>query len=222
MRPGTTTYNSLRGKSVLVTYGPTWVALDDMRVLSNRSSGTLGKMLCRDLVRSGAKVSALEGPVAQPLKAAGVQVKKFTFFDEFAKLFTAELKKRPDVVIHAAAVSDFRPRQKNKGKISSDKPLTLVLVPTPKLISRVKRWTPQSLLVGFKLEATGCQRRLKQAALRSIKENHCDLVVANSLTKGYRGFIVNSQGTLVAQAATRRAMSLKLVTQLKHYFSQEK
>ncbi|HSV42997.1 MAG TPA: phosphopantothenoylcysteine decarboxylase, partial [Candidatus Bathyarchaeia archaeon] len=145
------------------------------------------------------------------------RVQKFTFFDEFAKLFTAELKKHPDVIIHAAAVSDFRPRQKYPGKLSSDKPLKLVLVPTEKLIGRVKRLAPKTVLVGFKLETTGCARHLRKAALDSIAENRCDLIVANSLTKGYRGFIFNQEGALVAQATTREAMSRQLIAQLKRY-----
>src|ERR1041385_7988360 len=145
---------ALSGKKILITCGPTWVAIDDVRVLSNRSTGELGRILARRLKGAGAKVTVLEGPVTEPLKDRLIKVLKFSFFEELTELLNEELKKRYDVVIHAAAVSDFRLPKKFSGKISSEKRrLNLNLVRAPKLINRIKKIAPKTFLVGFKLES---------------------------------------------------------------------
>jgi len=57
----------LKNKRILITCGPTWVPIDGMRVISNRSSGQLGQTIAQDLTKAGAKVTLLEGPVERPL-----------------------------------------------------------------------------------------------------------------------------------------------------------
>lgn len=203
--------NQLKNKKVLITYGPTWIALDDMRVISNRSSGTMGKLIVKDLINAGAKVTALEGPITEPVNQKDVRVIKFTFFDDLAKLFKIELKKKYDIVIHAAAVSDFKPAQKNRTKLSSNKKINLTLVPTKKLINQIKKLAPKSFLVGFKLKSTTSQIQLKKEAMKSINKNKCDLVVANSLKDGYNGFIFNKNGALLAKGKSRKTISNQLV-----------
>ena len=98
----------LRQKKVLITCGPTWVPIDEMRVISNRSTGELGQRLAAGLAKSGARVTVLEGPVLQPLPVPGVRVIKSFFYDDLSRLLRLELKKKCDAVIHAAAVSDYR------------------------------------------------------------------------------------------------------------------
>lgn len=205
---------ALINKRILVTYGPTWIAIDDMRVISNRSSGAMGRCIIEDLITTGAKITVLEGPVTEPLRNPKVTVKKFAFFDELANALKIELKKNYDVVIHAAAVSDFQPAKKTRTKISSDKQATLVFIPTKKLIKTIKRAAPKSILVGFKLESTTCRQRLRRAALESIKTNQCDFVVANSLKDGYAGFIYNNNGKLLAQGRSRKKISKQLINHL--------
>lgn len=206
-----TNEKKLKNKKILVTYGPTWIALDDMRVISNRSSGSMGKLIIDELIKTGARITALEGPVLNPLQDKKITLKKFTFFDEFAKLFKKELKKNFDIVIHAAAVSDFKPKTMRKKKISSDKNLTLTLIPTEKLITSIKKIAPKSMLVGFKLGSGRCQRQLKKEALMSVENNKCDLVVANSFKNDYTGFIFNNNGNLMAKGKTRKTISSQLV-----------
>ena len=202
---------NLNDKKILVTYGPTWVAIDDMRVISNRSSGTLGKLMINELLNAGANITALEGPITDPLSNKKIRIKKFTFFDEFTKLFKNELQKKYDVVIHAAAISDFKPEKKCQTKISSDKRLRLTLIPTKKLITTIKRLAPKSFLVGFKLESAKSKGHLKKSAVNSIRINRCDLIVANSLTNGYNGFIFDKNGKLVGQGKSRQTISKQLI-----------
>lgn len=182
-----------------------------MRVISNRSTGTLGQTLAKALAKARAKVTVLEGPVVSPLKEKGLTVKKFTFYDELALLLTDELKNGFDAVIHAAAVSDFRPKRTSTTKIPSGHKITLKLVPVPKLIDRIKWITPETFLVGFKLEPTASEKKFLQASEKLIEEAGCDLVVANSETGGYKAALINDRKKIVARARSRQDVSLKLI-----------
>jgi len=206
--------SSLKDKRILLTYGPTWVAIDHMRVISNRSSGQVGRLIAEGLIQAGAKVTILEGPVTVPLKNPRARIKKFVYFDDFKKLFLTELKKHHQIVIHAAAVSDFAPVSRHRTKIASDQPLKLTCLPTPKLIKKVRSLSPKSLLVGFKLESVSSERALKSRAMKSVKTNACDLVVANSLTGGYTGFIFDRNGSRLGSGKSRKAIAHRLISVL--------
>ena len=162
-------------------------------------------------------VTVLLGPVALKKKIAGVRYKNFTFFDELKDLLRSELKKKYDIVIHAAAVSDYRPEKESKNKIrSGKKKLRLTLVPTRKLIDPIKRFAPDVFLVGFKLEST-LNRRSAVSATKDLFEGaRCDLVVANrSAGQRYEGYILNGKGNILAGAKTKEELARKLVKTLK-------
>lgn len=206
--------SSLKNKTVLITYGPTWVAIDRMRVISNRSTGELGKRLAENLAHKGAKVTALEGPVTEPLRNKKVKVLKYHFYHELEADLNAELKKNYDIVIHAAAVSDYKPAQTFNKKLSSHlKKLTLKLIPTKKLINTIKLKSPKSFLVGFKLVD-----RVDTIAPKLLKnffnQTQCDLVVANSLDKKYKAFIINQNQTILSKAQSRQELVQKLIQAL--------
>jgi phosphopantothenoylcysteine decarboxylase / phosphopantothenate---cysteine ligase len=206
----------LAGKHVLITCGPTWVVIDPVRVISNRSSGELGQTIATDLHIAGANVTLLEGPVRDPLRSKAIRVVKFCFYDEFFEQFKKELRLGPQIVVHAAAVADYRPRRESKTKLaSSQRRLNLTLVSTPKIINQIKRICPKALLVGFKLETTGDKAILIKRAKKIISEANCDLVVANSLAKKYQAYIVERNGSVVAQAGSRKELSRKLVRALR-------
>jgi len=178
-----------------------------MRVLANRSTGTLGQMLALKLAQSGAKVSVLEGPVSSAIQHKKIRVQKFRFFDELDDLLDKELKKAYDCIIHAAAVSDFQLARRVRGKIASDvKKITLTLVPTPKLIKKIRRRAPKACLVGFKLESSTQERVLARAARQALKDNRSDLLVANSLAGGYTGYIFDKNGNQVRTGIRSRKM----------------
>ena len=186
-----------------------------MRVISNRSTGELGQQIAKDLSRAGAKITVLEGPVAEPLRQKGITTKKFYFYDELAALLKSELTHRWDAVIHAAAVADFRPANKLPAKIPSGRRLALTLVPTKKLISRVKRMAPGSFLVGFKLESSDDEEGLLRASAKLFKEADCDLVVANALNPSYRAFLLSKERKIVARVHSRQAIAKKIVQHLR-------
>ena len=204
---------SLTGKRILLTYGPTHVPLDRVRVISNISTGALGKLLVQYLIKKKARVTVLEGPVTYPLKSSAAKVHRFVYFSELAGLIRRELKKNYDVFIHAAAAADYRPQQRLKSKLSSTlAEYRLTLVPTPKLINGVKRQSPNIFLVGFKLEFSDNPKSLKSKALKLMQRARCDLVVANTVQdrKGYQALIFGPPDEVLARAKSRAKVARDL------------
>ncbi|MCR4336888.1 MAG: phosphopantothenoylcysteine decarboxylase [Candidatus Omnitrophica bacterium] len=207
---------SLKNKKILITSGPTWVPLDPVRVISNRSTGELGKLLTKACQKAGGKVTLLEGPVQEPLKSSSVRIRKFCFFDELKKLLKEELKKSYDVVIHAAAVADYRLEKPLQEKIGSYRETwQLTLIPTEKLILKIKRLSPKSFLVGFKLETTATKDQLFRVSRGLMESAHCDLVVANSFQGGYHAYLLGEdEDVILGQAKSRPELVQKLIKTL--------
>lgn len=185
---------SFKNKQVLITAGPTWVAIDSVRVISNTATGETGILLAQRLQRLGAKVHLILGPVETNLAHKKMRVLRFRFFDELDNLIKRELKKRHfDYIFHAAAVSDYRPKtfygQKVKSGLSC---WHLELVPTNKIINSIKQLDREVFLIGFKFLPQASKMRLIQQAKRLMKSSGCDCVVANSVTPHrYRAWIVD-------------------------------
>ncbi len=200
----------------MVTCGPTWVPIDPVRVISNRSSGELGHRIAKELKRAGAKVTLIEGPVTDALKAKSIKIIKFNFFADLKKVLRKALQRPWDCIIHAAAVSDYQLSRVFLGKLNSQTPeLTLRLIPTEKLIQLIKRIDPKVFLVGFKLEG-GNKQSLRREARKLFEEADCDLVVANtSRNAKYSGFIFDKNTKLVKKAQSRTQMAKTLVKVLK-------
>ena len=143
---------------ILITSGATREPIDAVRFLSNISTGRTGALLADALVTRGHTVTLLHGEAAVRPSSA-VTARSFSS--------TADLQSQLqrllgtgifDAVIHAAAVSDYRPAETSSGKLSSYAPeLTLRLVPTPKLLPQLKSYAPPTPLplrvIGFKLTA---------------------------------------------------------------------
>jgi phosphopantothenoylcysteine decarboxylase/phosphopantothenate--cysteine ligase len=196
---------------VLVTCGATWTPIDDVRVISNVSGGQMGHLIAQAFKQAGVSVTVLEGPVTHTLSDRSIKVIKYRFFDQLAKLLKIELLKKYDIIIHAAAVSDFKLKGAVKGKISSGKALTLRLVATPKLIEHIKVLSPESFLVGFKLEPQLSPKNIFQTVRSLFNKSGCDLVVANTLKGGYHGYIVNADGEILTQADDKQKIAKALV-----------
>ncbi|MFH0878037.1 MAG: phosphopantothenoylcysteine decarboxylase [Candidatus Omnitrophota bacterium] len=202
-----------KGRKVLVTAGPTWVAIDAVRVLSNISSGELGLMLGQEAARMGAKVDLLLGPVGPVVARRGVRVVRFSYFHELDKLIDRVLKKNKyDVVLHAAAVSDFWMSAKQWKLSSARTGLVLKLKQTPKIISKIRKMNPHAFLVMFKLESGVKDSALMRRAQQSRAASRADLVVANTYESGrYRAFVSNGSG-LIAKYASKKALAKNLVS----------
>ena len=105
----------------MITCGATWTPIDDVRVISNVSSGEMGHLIAQAFRQKGAQVTVIEGPVTHTLTDKKIKIIKYRFFDELASVLKKELLKKYDIIIHAAAVSDFKVKGPSKRKISSDK-----------------------------------------------------------------------------------------------------
>lgn len=189
---------SLRNKRILITAGPTWVPIDQVRMISNIATGETGNFLAKEAKRRGAKVTLLQGPLA---------------FDELRKGVQKELRlHRYDAVIHSAAVSDFRPAQKIKGKLVSGRGYTLKLLPLPKISNDIKRISPKAKLIMFKLEAGLSDKSLIQKAKYFRVNAGADIIVANRLNP-YRAFIIDkTNGTLAIK--TKPELAKKIISKL--------
>ncbi len=110
-----------------------------------------------------------------------------------------------DAVVLAAAVSDYGVMNESNEKIRSKDNLTIQLYPLPKIINRIKRYQPETFLVGFKMFVGASSVKLYEQARKSIKENNCDLVIANNWKEQTRAMAVKADNTfrpLVDKAGT--------------------
>ena len=160
---------------ILVTAGPTREHLDDVRFLSNASSGRMGFACARAARRAGHRVTLVTGPVPLP-DPPGVRTVRVTGALEMRR---AVLKAYPraDAVIMTAAVGDYRPARRFPGKMKKGaRVLQVRLVRTPDILRELGSRKGRRVLVGFALEVRDAARE----ALRKAAEKNLDLVVLNS------------------------------------------
>jgi phosphopantothenoylcysteine decarboxylase/phosphopantothenate--cysteine ligase len=193
----------------IVTAGPAYEPLDDVRRLTNFSTGRLGTELANYLAARGHNVLLLLGE--QATYAGERRAKRVEFFSTAADLrakFKALSAKKADAIFHAAAVSDFSfgrvfaPDAANKlveiksaKKISTRQGKLLVeLLPTPKIIAELRGWFPRTKIVGWKFEADGKRADAVAAARRQLAECSTDLCVVNGPAYGEGFGLVGKKG----------------------------
>jgi phosphopantothenoylcysteine decarboxylase / phosphopantothenate---cysteine ligase len=178
----------MEGMEVLITGGPTIEPIDPVRVLTNRSSGKMATALARACVRRGAGVVMVYGPgTAEPPN--GARVVRVETAGQMFKSVETELKKKFDLVIAAAAASDYAPVRFRPDKIDSKgEALTVELRRSPKIIERVKELAPSTFLMIFKAEHSVTKSELVSRAAKRGSEVKADLVVANDVGKEGVGF----------------------------------
>ena len=199
---------------ILITAGGTSEKIDDVRVITNVSTGRLGAFIADEFAgRHKAGVVFLCGQNSVLPKNKNIQIIKITSAADLQKDLARLLKTDNfDAVIHAMAVSDYSP-VKYKGKISSDKEtLSIVFKKTPKIIKMIKKLSPGSLLVGFKLLSNVTEKELIKNAVKVLKENKCAFVFANDLKNiaGERhiGFLIDNAGNLQRSGTKKEAARL--------------
>lgn len=176
----------LKNKKVLMTAGPTIEYMDPVRVITNQSSGRTGVLLASELVCAGAKVTMVYGPGTER-PPRGAKVISVETGRQMLDAVESQLKKKFDVVVMAAAVSDYTPKNPSRKKIKSGKDVLAVrLKKTPKIIDRVRRSQEGAFLVGFKAEADLPEDSLVRESRRRLRETGADMIVANDVGKAYR------------------------------------
>lgn len=204
-------------KRVLITAGPTWVLIDRVRVISNIATGETGILLAERLQRLGAKVTLLLGPAEYCCINKKIRLLRFISFNDLKNKIIKELKtKGYDIVIHSAAVSDYRPAKIFRRKISSGiSRLKIELVPTVKIIGLIKKIDPSVFLVGFKYEPAVKRGKLIKEARGLIKHSSLDLAVANTIDKKRYSSYILEDNKIYGPLNTKKNMVNKLAGILK-------
>lgn len=173
----------LQGLKVLITAGPTIEFIDPVRMITNRSTGKMGYAIARTARRRGAEVTLVTGPThLDPPK--GIHMINVETAEEMREAVMDHYKGK-DVVIKAAAVSDYRPLNKAKEKQKKKAGQTIVeMIPTPDILAELGKDKGDSILVGFAAETTDHVAN----ALDKIKKKNLDLIVLNDVSKDDRGF----------------------------------
>ena len=171
----------LKNKKVLMTAGPTIEYIDPVRVITNQSSGKTGVLLASELISSGAKVTLVYGPgIEKPPN--GAKIIKISTSQEMFNAVKKEMGKKFDIVIMAAAISDYTPENPSKNKIKSTKnKIKLSLKKSPKIIDHIKKYQKNVFLVGFKAETNISKSKLITLAKKKIIESSADMIVANDI-----------------------------------------
>jgi len=191
-----------------VTAGPTYEPLDQVRRLTNFSSGRLGSELTNYLAECGHEVTLLIGQQATWRgERQAARVGTFSTTANLREQLQALAAESFDAVSHAAAVSDFSfgkvfvrdgkgaLQELSSGKFSTrGEPLLVELVPTLKVISEMRQWFPRARIVGWKYEVDGTRDEVIEKASRQIFENQSDACVANGPAYGDGFGMVTPEG----------------------------
>jgi phosphopantothenoylcysteine decarboxylase/phosphopantothenate--cysteine ligase len=174
---------SLKDTTVLVTGGPTREYLDSVRFLSNKSSGKMGHELACEAERRGARTIFISGPShAKP--QPGIDFIQIETAREMEEQVMAYFE-RSDIVIMAAAVSDFKFSKKGPEKIKKDSmPSDIHLIRTNDILAKIGKNKGKKILVGFAAESDD----LKKNAKKKLEQKNLDMIVANDISKKEIGF----------------------------------
>lgn len=186
----------LAGRHVVVTAGPTREPVDPVRFLSNRSSGRMGYALAAELVRRGADVTLVSGPVSleAPPAVRLVRVERAAEMRDAVVAATAEA----DALVMAAAPADFAVESPSPQKLKrSSGPPRLVLVPAPDILKEVRARRPGGLVVvAFAAET----EHVTENARRKLLDKGADLLVANDVSKTGIGFDADENEVVILSA----------------------
>ncbi len=217
---------SLHDKNILVTAGSTVEYIDPVRVITNLSSGKIGNAIAKEASNRGAKVTIVYGYTTAAnysSDSSDLKVIKATTTEEMCNIVVSELSSKTyDIAILAAAVTDFGPEEKSSNKIDSrlDR-LSLSLVPTRKIVDRIKHITKNDIfLVAFKAEYNVSDLSIVEKAYQKLEECDGDLIVANDIGRAGSEagsdndevFIINRQKKVIhLPLQSKRDIAKKLV-----------
>jgi phosphopantothenoylcysteine decarboxylase/phosphopantothenate--cysteine ligase len=182
--------HSLQGKKILVTAGGTIEAIDDVRFISNRSSGKMGVAIAQACYLRGADVLLLRSKTSVQSNYP-IAEKVFTSAEDLSLLIKKHIQEFA-IMYHAAAVSDFSVKNKRNGKVSSDESLTVTLTPQVKILDEIKKLHPEIYLVAFKAEYESDEKKLITTALERLKQANANAIIVNDISQSDRGFEVDT------------------------------
>ena len=169
----------LKNKKVLITAGPTLEPIDPVRFISNHSSGKMGYRLAEEAKRLGASVCLISGPSNETLTETSIDLVSVRTSEQMEKEVMNRYQ-NSDIVIMAAAISDYTPKSYSNKKIkkeSESKVFTIDLKKTNDILYNLGKLKKNQLLIGFALENNN---EIKNAK-KKLKEKNLDMIVLNSL-----------------------------------------
>ena len=174
----------LEGKKVLVTAGPTQESIDPVRYITNHSSGKMGYALAKAAMLRGADVTLVSGPCSITPPPFVKVVPVVTAKDMFDAVTSVSAEQ--DIIIKAAAVADYRPKQVFDEKVKKqDKEMSIELEKTDDILKYLgEHRTPQQFLCGFSVET---QNMIGNSRAK-LGKKHLDMVAANNLKVAGAGF----------------------------------
>ncbi|MGE5174645.1 MAG: bifunctional phosphopantothenoylcysteine decarboxylase/phosphopantothenate--cysteine ligase CoaBC [Betaproteobacteria bacterium] len=189
----------LTGRTALVTAGPTREHIDAVRFISNPSTGKMGYALAAAAMERGADVLLISGPT-QLAPPPGVKVISVGSAQEMHNAVLEQFL-HCDIVIMAAAVSDFKPSQTSDRKIKKEEaPAVLQLERTIDILKELGKSRRKQVLIGFAAETDDIEKN----ALKKLKDKNIDMIVVNDLLKSGSGFGVDTNSVVIFDRSGRR------------------
>ncbi len=198
---------SLKGKTVLVTVGGTREKIDDVRFITNKSSGKMGVAIAENCYLRDGKVILLSSKTSV-MPVLPIEQHLFETADELAEL-VKKYSPDSDICFHVAAVADFIPIAK-QGKIPSEKSATIELKKREKIYEVIKKANPKIKLIAFKAEWQKTDKELLLVAKEKLKNSPIDILIVNDIGKPNQGFNVDmNEAIVVLNNARYRKFPLK-------------
>ncbi len=235
-------------KKILITAGGTSEKIDNVRKITNSSSGKLGMMIAHQLLainHDEVKIYYICPKNALRPSSPKVEIIEIEGTEELKNTIEVILQnEKIDYFIHSMAVSDYTTDyittiEKIKSKIkttrnveeaflnietiqsnkisSNENNLVIVLKKTPKIISMIKKLSPETYLIGFKLLDGVSKKELVESAKKLRDKNNCDLVVANDLStirKGKHVAYIIDKNNVIEKAISKEEIAKKLVRRM--------
>ncbi len=168
----------LNGKKVLVTAGPTYEKIDPVRFIGNNSSGKMGYYLAKNAQKLGADVKLVIGPTNLEMELEGIDSIRIESSDEMFSV-VKKVYKNSDIIISAAAISDFKPKSISENKIKKNKKIESIEVePTIDILSYLGKNKTNQYLVGFALETEDYIENAK----KKLNNKNLDAIILNSIS----------------------------------------
>ena len=201
-----------------ITGGGTREPIDAVRFIGNYSTGRLACEIAQTACRAGHQVRLMMGRGAElPESTALLCLERFVTAADLSLLLLEEAGQPvPDVVIHAAAVADYAPKEESGKVASGQEHWTLVMHRVPKIAPRIRTRFPRTCLVTFKLETGLKPDRLAEKARVAAREVGADLVFANLLEEvqdDHQGILVEVRGGVQHPMAGRAAVAELIVSE---------
>lgn len=195
----------LRGKKVLVTAGPTQEAIDPVRYITNHSTGKMGYAIAEAAMLRGADVTLISGPTAiEPPMFVNV-IPIISAQEMFEKVATNATEN--DIIIKAAAVADYRPKEVCDEKIKkSDRDAEIKLERTTDILAYLGNNKGKTFLCGFSMET----ENMVENSRRKLDKKNLDMIVANNLKDKGAGFGVDTN--LITIITRDRELQLELMS----------